>query len=147
MTLPTVVPILLLLCGGCGRDDAVGKYVVVDIEHTLDGIKDLPIGLSSPTTLQEYRQQIKNRYADKTLELTSERPHEFLVSVPLQGTVGGLFTGGWMRDQKDKSVILIYKWVSGSVYTLEGQATLSPGLMTLALDGTNAPVLHFKKLN
>jgi hypothetical protein len=146
IALLVMLSVVTLLGGGCAGDNAVGKYAVVDIGETSDGIKDMPMGLSNQMTLPEYRQHIRNRYSDKTLELTAKHPHAFLFSVPLEGTVRGLLDGGWKREEKDKSVISIYEWVSGSIYLFWGQATLSNKDMTIVLNGTNSPVLHFRKV-
>ena len=133
---------LAFMCGGCS-DKVLGKYVVVDMDKTLAGITEVPLGVSKQMTLPEYRDHIRKQYADKTLEFTAQHPHEFLFSVPLEGTVQGLFHGGWMRDEKDKRTVLIYRWVSGSMYMLWGRGTLASGVLTVKL--VDAPVIYLSK--
>jgi hypothetical protein len=138
---------LAFICAGCNGDDPTGHYTVFDIDNTLGAIKDVPPTLSNEMSLQQYRDHIRKQYADKTLEFTSKPPQSFLIPVPLEGAVQGLFDGGWVRDKKDKSVLVIYQWVSGSTYLLLGRATSSNKVITVTLDGqgTNAAVIFLRK--
>jgi hypothetical protein len=135
------------MCGGCNENDVVGKYSVVDLDKTLAAIREAPRSLSEQMSLEQYRDHVRKQYADKNLELTSNPPHSFIIPVSLEGAAQGLFTGGWARDTKDRGVILIYQWVSGSVYLLWGRGTLSNGVLTVTLNdgGTNPPIIFLKK--
>ena len=135
------------MCGGCNDSEIEGTYSVVEIDKTLAAIQQVPPGFSKEMSLEQYRDHIRKQYAAKNLKLTSTPPHAFITPVPLEGLAQGLFTGGWARDTKDPTVVLLYEWASGSVYSLWGRATSSNAVLTVALSnhGTNPPVLYIKK--
>ena len=116
---------LLLGCAGI-----TGEYRVVDLDQTLEGVVSIPKGYKV-ASLAEYKNIIADRYEDKTLQITNDEPHAFLVPVDLHGRVGGMIIGGWKRG-KSKDSIVIYRWVSGSMYTSWGRRRcgLRPGIRT-----------------
>lgn len=137
---------LVLLCAACSHNDLLGNYIVVDMERTLQGVKEVPAAAGQQMTLPEYRKVVRQRYEGKTLEFTSDPPHEFLARVHLEGAVRGAFPGGWMRDPDRQNGFLLYHWVSGSVYSFWGHAVFTNGLIVVTLaESPGAPVLYLKK--
>ena len=132
---------------GCSGDEVLGSYRVVNIDKTLVAITEVPTGFTD-NSLPEYREQIKKKYANKRVQFTSDRPHEFVFSTGLEGSVKGLLNGGWMRNPTNRQEVLVYQWVSGSLYALWGSAMLTNNLLTVTLDGLHSRdgvVLYLKK--
>jgi hypothetical protein len=130
---------------GCTGEQLVGEYKIVDLDKTLSSITRVPEPLANTTSLSEYRAEIQERYSDKSLRFNSRPPHAFMVPVPLEGSVEGLFAGGWMHD-KTANTVLIYRWVSGSVYTLWGRGNAGKDGLTLTRSEPEPQIiLHFRK--
>ena len=147
-TVRGTILIAVLLGFACTADQFLGEYFVVDLDKSLNSITTLPVWLSKTTSLSEYREQLREKYSSKPLRFTSRPPHAFLIPVPLKGSVEGLLHGGWIRDQTNANTVLIYEWVSGSVYTLWGSATLAKNGFTVTLARSEPQVvLHFRKRN
>jgi hypothetical protein len=114
-----------------GCKGLTGDYRVVDMDKTLAGISNVPKIFRAPS-LKEYRENIAQRYTGKTLIITKEKPHEFLVPVDLDGSVGGMIRGGWKRDASEDS-IMIFLWLSGSTYVPWGEAHYEKGRLVVSL--------------
>jgi hypothetical protein len=120
----------------------LGSYTVIDLDKTVMAVNAAP---QKDMPLTEYREQIKKRYEGKTLTITSQKAYTFLAPSDLDGaTKGDLLQGmgGWKINPEDKDTILIYKWLSGPVYTLWGTGRLNNGVLSVKLHNSDPPGLE-----
>ncbi len=122
------------------QDQHIGKWAIVNIDITGNEV-DLPE--EDRIKLEKGRSGLRKRLAGQLLEFTRDDPGDSR----LEGSVKGVFHGGWARSREDESVILVYAFLSGPIYTLWGRATCIDGGMRIVLTdrGEPEPILGLRR--
>jgi hypothetical protein len=132
---------VFMLVAGC--NSPAGTYTVVEMGRTLAGITQVPRS-SQEDTLEQYRERLTQRFANKTLKLSRDNSHNDWFAPSPSGDISGLINGRWTQG-KSGDELVFHQWVSGPAYHPWGKAKREGRHLTVNMIWNTNVVLHLRK--